>query len=121
MAGSRLLDASTLEPIPTASRNNLSTTSQLYTALLSTPSDFRGLLVEYPDVVSAWFSSSPPKQAVRHSVRTVPDPPVFAKACRLDAEKLESARKEFAARLLLGPYAAGRCPQDSSCDSIRDV
>ena len=32
-----------------------------------------------------------------HTVPTLPGPPVFAKARRLDAEKLESARKEFAA------------------------
>ena len=43
------------------------------------------------------FSSSKSKHQVLHTVPTVPGPPVFAKAQRLDAEKLESARKEFAA------------------------
>ena len=119
VAGSRLLDASTLEPIPAASRNNLSTTSQLYTALLSTPSDFRDLLAEYPDVVSARFSSSPPKHAVRHSVPTVPGPPVFAKARRLDAEKLESARKEFAAMEAAGIIRRSSSPWSSPLHMVR--
>ena len=43
------------------------------------------------------FSAAVPKHDVRHTVPTVPGPPVFAKARRLDAEKLKSARKEFAA------------------------
>ena len=43
------------------------------------------------------FSSSKPKHQVLHTVPTVPGPPEFAKARRLDAENLESARKKFAA------------------------
>ena len=98
VAGARLLDASSLEPIPTVTSVPANTKSQLYTALLSTTEEFRDLLAEYPDVVwSKGFSASIPKHPVRHTVPTVPGPPVFAKARRLDAEKLESARKEFAA------------------------
>ena len=98
VAGSRLLDASSLEPIPAVSIVPTGSDSKLYTALLSTLEEFRDLLAEYPDVISSKsFSASVPKHPVRHSVPTVPGPPVFAKARRLDAEKLESARKEFAA------------------------
>ena len=98
VAGARLLDALSLEPIPTVTSVPANTKSQLYTALLSTTKEFRDLLAEYPDVVSSkGFSASTPKHPIRHTVPTVPGPPVFAKARRLDAEKLESARKEFAA------------------------
>ena len=98
IAGSHLLDATTLEPLPAVSSSSSNSKSHLYAALISTPHEFCDLLAEYPDVVCAkGFSSSKPKHQVLHSVPIVPGPPVFAKACRLDAEKLESARKEFAA------------------------
>ena len=98
VAGSRLLDAASLEPIPAVSSVPTGSDSKLYTALLSTLEEFRDLLAEYPDVISSkGFSASVPKHPVRHSVPTDPGPPVFAKVRRLYAEKLESARKEFAA------------------------
>ena len=75
-----------------------SKTSEIYAALLSTSEEFRDLLAEYPDVIySKGFSATFPKHPVYHSVPTTPGPPVFAKARRLDDERLESARKEFAA------------------------
>ena len=90
LTGSCLLDASTLEPIP-AIFSTPNSKSQLYTALLSTPEEFFDLIAEYPDAVSSkGFSSTVSKHPARHNVPTVPGPPVLA-------EKLESARKEFAA------------------------
>ena len=56
------------------------------------------MLAEYLDFISSkGFSATFPKHPVCHSVPTTPGPPVFAKARRLDDEKLESARKKFAA------------------------
>ena len=52
VSGSRLLDSSTLEPIPAVSTNSVNSKSGLYAALLSTPEEFRDLLSKYPDVVS---------------------------------------------------------------------
>ena len=109
IAGSSLLDASSLEPIPAVSPVPTGSSSNLHTALLSTSEEFRDLL-EYPDVISSkGFSATVLKHPVRHSVRTVPGRPVFAKARRLDAEKLKSARKEFAAM-----EAAGVIPRSNS-------
>ena len=69
VAGSRLLDASSLEPIPTVSPVPTGSDSKLYTALLSTTEEFRDLLAEYPDVIfSKGFSATVPKHPVRHSV-----------------------------------------------------
>ena len=63
IAGARLLDASTLEPIPAVSPLNPGNRSDLYAALLSTTEEFRDLLAEFPDVVSSkGFSTSVPKQ-----------------------------------------------------------
>ena len=93
IACARLLDAATLEPIPPLPSTKSGKQSALYAALLSTSKEFRDLLAEYLVVIpSKDFSASVPKHQVCHSVPTVPGPPVFAKS-----EKLESARKEFAA------------------------
>ena len=90
VAGSRLIDTSTLELILSVSSVPASKTSELYAALLSTAEEFRDLLAEYSDVISSQgFSATVPKHLVCHSVPTTPGPPVFAKARRLDAEKLQ--------------------------------
>ena len=97
VAGSCLFDSSTLESIPTVSSSSASNKSDLYTALLSTSDEFYDLLSKYPDVISSKvFFTTDPKHSVCQNVPTSPSPLVFAKACRLDAEKLESARKKFA-------------------------
>ena len=120
VAGSRLLDAATLEPIPAVSSSSSNSKSHLYAALISTPQEFRDLLAEYPDVVSAkGFSSSKPKHQVLHTVPTVPGPPVFAKARRLDAEKLESARKEFAAMEAAGVIRRSSSPWASPLHMVQ--
>ncbi len=111
VAGARLLDAATLEPIPAVPSSKPGKHSELYAALLSTSEEFRDLLAEYPDVISSKdFSAAVPKHQVRHTVPTVPGPPVFAKARRLDAEKLESARKEFAAMETAGVIRRSNSP-----------
>ena len=75
-AGSYLLDSSILESIPALSSNSSNSSSDLYTALLSTSEEFCDFLSKYPDVVSSKGFS------------TLPHLPVFAKACRPHAEKL---------------------------------
>ena len=73
VAGACLLDAATLEPIPTVPSTKPGKHSELYVALLSTSEEFRDLLAEYPDVISSKnFSAFVPKDQVRHSVPTVP-------------------------------------------------
>ena len=64
--------------------------------LQQAPREIRKLLSEYPDVLSSHgFSASTPKHGVFHNLPTAPGPPVFAKARRLDPEKLASAKAEF--------------------------
>ena len=121
VASARLLDAATLEAIPAVSSNcKPGKQSELYAALLSTTEEFRDLLAEYPDVISSKdFSAAVPKHDVRHTVPTVPGPPVFAKARRLDAEKLESARKEFAAMEAAGVIRRSNSPWASPLHMVR--
>lgn len=84
---------------------------ELYSALLSTTEEFRDILAQYPDVIFfKGFSTAVPKHPVHHSVPTTPGPPVFAKARRLDTEKLESTRKEFAAMGAAGVYHCSNSP-----------
>ena len=121
VACSCLLDAATLEPIPAVSSpGKPGKHSELYAALLSTKEEFRDLLAEYPHVISSEeFSASVPKHQVRHSVPTAPGPPVFAKARRLDAKKLESARKEFAAMEAAVVIHCSSSPWASSLHMVR--
>ena len=83
VAGSHLLDSSTLESIPDISSSEVKSKSDLYTALLSTPEEFRDLLSKYPDFVSSkGFFIMDPKHSVCYTVPTSPGPGVFAKAHR---------------------------------------
>ena len=78
-----LLDSSTLESIPDISSSEVKSKSDLYTALLSTPEEFRDLLSKYPDFVSSkGFFIMDPKHSVCYTVPTSPGPGVFAKAHR---------------------------------------
>ena len=61
--------------------------------LKTAPREIRKLLSEYPDDLSLdGFSDSTPKRGVFHNLPMVPGPPVFAKACRLDPDKLALPR-----------------------------
>ena len=60
-----------------------------------------------------------PKHPVHHSVPTTPGPPVFAKARMLEAEKLESARKEFTAMEVAGVISHSNSPWDSPLHMVQ--
>ena len=72
-------------------------TSDPFCAHLQTaPREIRKLLSEYPDILSYdGFSASTPKHGVFHDLPTIPGPPVFAKAHRLDPDKLVSTQANF--------------------------
>jgi len=60
----------------------------------SLPTAAQALLQKYPDVVSTGNSHPHPLHGISHSIETT-GRPVFAKARRLDQEKLQCAKKEF--------------------------
>ena len=67
-----------------------------YAHLQQAPREIRKLLSEYPDVLSSdSFLASTPKHGVFYDLTTAPGPQVFAKARRLDPQKLASAKAEF--------------------------
>ena len=94
LQGSQLLDSSTMSPLPASTSSPATSTSQLYTALLSAPDVVRDLLAEFPDIVGSGFSDLKPTHGVKHYINTKGQP-VFAKARRLDPDKLAIARAEF--------------------------
>jgi len=89
-----VLDADSLDVLSSVPVD--SSAPRLCSFLSSAPKDVRRLLAEFPDVLSSdGFTASKPKHGVQHTLPTVPGPPVFAKARRLDPKKLASAKAEF--------------------------
>ena len=65
-------------------------------SFLSVPREIQELLGKYSDVLSSdGFTASKPRHRVKHHLQTHPGPQVFAKAWRLDPEKLAAAQEEF--------------------------
>lgn len=95
MAGKKILNASTLQVI--GSKINTAPESIYSTAnILSTPDEIKEVLDKFPDVISSeGFTATPPRHATLHHISTTPGPPVFAKARRLDPDKLATAKAEF--------------------------
>ena len=78
------------------------------------PREIRKLLSGYPDVLSSdGFLASTPKHGVIHDLPTAPGPPVYAKACRLDPEKLASAKVEFLKMEKAGIFRCSSSPWSS--------
>ena len=119
MAGRRVLESSTLNSVG-ESFSSSDDPGFLRAALLSTPECIRELLSEYPDVLSSdGFTASPPRHGVRHHLLTQPGPPVFAKARRLDPDKLESAKKEFPAMEEAGIIRRSTSPWSSPLHMVK--
>ena len=85
-----------------------STSAPLKANLLATPKCISDLLAEFPDVVSSdGFTASKPR------------PPVFAKARRLDPEKLASVKKEFSAMEKAGIIRRSNSPWSSPLHMVK--
>ena len=94
IAGKRVLDAVSLDSL--SSLPPSSDSVHLCAHLSAAPTSIRKILADFPEVFSSdGFTASDPKHRVFHDLPTVPGPPVFAKARRLDPEKLASAKAEF--------------------------
>ena len=88
----RVLDAFSLQPIDAPALPGLP--SPLIAALTTTPPHFRALFTEFPSVFAPPAHAPTPPHGVEHHILTT-GPPVFAKARRLDPEKLRIAEDEF--------------------------
>ena len=87
------------------------TSSSLRAALLSTPKCVSDLLLEFPDVLSSdGFTASPPCHPILHQLLAHPGPPVFAKACCLDPDKLAVSTVEFSTMEKVGIIRSSTSP-----------
>ena len=93
LSAGQVLSSDSLQPINDVIA--LCETSEFFTALLSTPPDFRSLLSEFPELLSEDRVPDLRKHGVQHFIVTSPGPPVAAKARRLHPEKLLAAQTEF--------------------------
>ena len=97
-----------------------STSAPLKANLLATPKCISDLLAKFPDVVSSdGFTASKPRHGVTHHLLMQPGPPVFAKARRLDPEKLASVKKEFSAMEKAGIIRRSNSPWSSPLHMVK--
>ncbi len=59
------------------------------------PVDVKILLQKFPSILRTGDVKPTPTHGVEHHIHTGSHPPVFAKSCRLDLEKLQIAKAEF--------------------------
>ena len=94
MGGEQILDASSVQVI-SSSTSPPPNQFAFFTALVKTPGQYRDILAEFPGVTSDKPKpTSKPAHGVYHHIQTT-GPPDFAKACRLDPDKLAEAKAEF--------------------------
>jgi hypothetical protein len=61
----------------------------------SMPDDVKIILQKFPPILCTGDVKLAPNHGVEHHIHTSIQPPVFAKSCRLDPEKLQIAKAEF--------------------------
>jgi hypothetical protein len=61
----------------------------------SVPADIKTLLQKFPSILRTGDVQPKPTHGVKHHIHTSSHPPVLAKSCRLDPEKLQIAKAEF--------------------------
>ena len=94
VAAAQILDSSSLQVI-SSSVSPPANQSPFYTALINTPTQYRDILAGFPDVTADRPKpNSKPAHGVYHHIQTT-GPPVYAKARRLDPDKLIEAKAEF--------------------------
>ena len=94
VARHRLLFASTLQPLELPSVSSIPD-SAIYTAPLCVPNEYRKILEDFPEITHTDLKNKKTQHSTQHHIVTT-GPPVFVKARRLDAEKLEIATMEEA-------------------------
>ena len=92
----------------------------LRATFLSAPKCISDLLSDFPDVLSSdGFTASPPRHQIRHHLLTHPGPVVFAKARRLDPDKLSVAKAEFSAMKKAGIIRRSTLPWASPLHMVK--
>ena len=76
------------------------------------PDEFQEILAKYPQLFVQNFDSLENKHGIQHYIETK-GPPVFSRPRRLDGDKLEAAKKEFAELEKLGIIRRSKSPWSS--------
>jgi hypothetical protein len=92
--GRQVLDSKSLKPLSKPSTAAGTLRSKCAAALCSIASSVRSLLASFPAIVGDGKGKPSPKHKIRHTIETT-GRPVFAKARRLDQDKLRQAEAEF--------------------------
>jgi hypothetical protein len=90
LVGRQVLDSKTLKPLSKPSTAAGTQRSKFAAALCSIAPSVRSLLVSFPAIVGNGKGKPSPKHKIRHTIETT-GRPVFAKARRLDLDKLRQA------------------------------
>ncbi len=90
----QVLDSKTLKPLSKTPTAAGTLRSKFAAALCSIKPSVRSLLALFPTIVGDGKGRPSPKHKMRHTIKTT-GRPVFAKACRLDPDKLRKAEAEF--------------------------
>ena len=106
LAGRRLIDLTRNSIIPASPDSSLPLIAGLAT---SAPDEFSSILAEYPSLLVPRYHSEENKHGVEHHIVTEGHP-VFAKARRLNSEKLAIAKSEFAEMEKLGIIRLSKSP-----------
>jgi hypothetical protein len=92
----QVLDAQTLKPICSSAASAASGRSRFTASLCHVSPAVRSLLASFPAIVGDGSGTPRPKHGIEHSI-DMSGRPIFAKARRLDPEKLRPAESEFRA------------------------
>jgi hypothetical protein len=116
--GRQVLDSKSLKPLskPTIAAGILR--SKFAAALCSIAQSVRSLLASFPAIVSDGKGKPSPKHRIRHTIETT-DCPVFAKAHRLDPDKLRQAEAEFRELEAAGIICHSNSPWSSPLHMVR--
>ncbi len=88
----QVLLSSTLQPLPTSATTTAP--SPFIAHMKTLPPPIRDTVAAFPTVFNSNLQSQRPHHGIQHYIATS-GPPVFAKARRLDADRLAAAKAEF--------------------------
>jgi hypothetical protein len=108
----QVLEACSLKPVSAAAASAPSGRSRFTASLCHVSPAVRSLLAAFPTVVSDGSGTPRPKHGVQHFIETT-GRPIFAKARRLDPDKLRTAESEFRALEKAGIVRRSNSPWSS--------
>ncbi len=116
--GRQVLDSKTLKPISKTPTAAGTLRSKFAAALCSITPSLRPLLASFPTIVSDGKGKPSPNHKILHTIEMT-GRPVFAKALRLDPEKLHKAEAEFRELEAVGIIRRSDSPWSSPLHMVR--